>query len=49
MGRRLFKTLGGDVNAYGAQNEDSLLLSSLVSNDSTNYSYACVGVEKIMC
>ena len=49
MGCRLFKTLGGDVNAYGAQNEDSLLLSSLGSNDSTNYSYACVGVAKIMC
>ena len=49
MRRRLFKTLGGDVNAYGAQNEDSLLLSSLGSNDSTNYNYACVGVEKVMC
>ena len=49
MGCRLFKTLGGDVNAYGAQNEDSLLLSSLGSNDSTNYSYACVSVEKVMC
>lgn len=49
MRHRLFKTLGGDVNAYGAQNEDSLLLSSLGSNDSTNYNYACVGVEKVMC
>ena len=49
MGCRLFKTLGGDVNAYGDQNEDSLLLISLGRNDSTNYSYAYVGVEKIMC
>ena len=49
MGCRLFKTLGGDVNVSGDQNDVSLLLISLGSNDSTNYSYACVGVEKIMC
>lgn len=44
---RLFAELGGSVKAYGLMNEDSLLISAVVGNESTNFNYACVSVEKI--
>lgn len=44
---RLFADLGGSVKAYGNLNEDSLLISAVVGNESTNYNYACVSVERV--
>lgn len=49
MRNRLFKGLGGSLDAYGALNEENLILSALGGSDSANYSYACVGVERVLC
>ena len=43
----LFAGLNGSVQAYGMMNEDSLLVSAVVGNESTNYNYACVTVERV--
>ena len=43
----LFAELGGSVNAYGALKEDNMMISAIVGNDSTNYNYACVSIEKL--
>ena len=45
--KKLFADLGGSVKAYGNLNEDSLLISAVVGNESTNYNYACVSVERV--
>ena len=49
MRNRLFKGLGGSLDAYGALNEENLILSALGGSDSANYSYACVCVERVLC
>lgn len=35
------------MNAYGALKEDNMMISAIVGNESTNYNYACVSIEKL--
>ena len=43
----LFAELGGSVKAYGSLKEENLTISAIVGNESTNYNYACVSIEKL--
>ena len=43
----LFSGLEGGINPYGAIKDNNLMLSAFVGGEVTNYSYACVSVEKL--
>ena len=43
----LFAELGGSVKAYGSLKEENLTISAIVGNESTNYNYACVAIERL--